>query len=75
MTQSDNATNMLLREFATALRRAREEETEHLREHMRNTLYGYQLLRDGLAELNAELREMRRADAAAAAHYPAAPNK
>jgi hypothetical protein len=68
MTQSDNAENMLVREFATALRRAREEETEHLR----NTLYGYQLLRDGLADLIAE---MRRENAAASAHYPAAPNK
>jgi hypothetical protein len=68
MTQSDNARNMLVREFATALRRARGEETERLH----NSLYSLELLRDGLADLIAE---MRRENAAASAHYPAAPNK
>jgi hypothetical protein len=58
MAPPDDAMNMLVREFATALRRAREEETEH----MRNTLYGLELLRDGLADLIAE---MRRENAAA----------
>jgi hypothetical protein len=52
MTQSDNARNMLIREFETALRRAWEEEAGR----MRNVLYGYELLRDGMAELLAELR-------------------
>jgi hypothetical protein len=37
------------------LRRARKEETGR----MRNTLYGLELLRDGLADLVAEVREMR----------------
>jgi hypothetical protein len=63
MTQSDNAMNMLVREFATALRRAREEETSRLY----NTLYGLELLRDGLADLIAE---MRRENAAAVAQKP-----
>jgi hypothetical protein len=38
MAPPDDAMNMLVREFATALRRAREEETER----MRNPLYGYE---------------------------------
>jgi hypothetical protein len=59
MAPPDDARNMLLREFETALRRAQEEELGH----MRNQLYFYKLLRDGMAELNAELREMRRAEA------------
>jgi hypothetical protein len=50
---TDDAETMLIREFATALRRAREEETER----MRNVLYGLKLLRDGLADLIAEMRE------------------
>jgi hypothetical protein len=48
----------VVREFAAALRQAREEETER----MRNVLYGLELLRDGLADLIAE---MRRENAAA----------
>jgi hypothetical protein len=52
MTQSDNKMNMLLREFATTLRRAREEETAK----MWLTVYELKLLRDGMADLNAELR-------------------
>jgi hypothetical protein len=50
---TDDAETMLIREFATALRRAQEEELGH----MRNTLYGYKLLRDGMADLLVELRE------------------
>jgi hypothetical protein len=61
---TDDAKTMLIREFAVALRRARLDETER----MRIALYGLELLRDGLADLNAELRR----DAVAAAHYPAA---
>jgi hypothetical protein len=68
---TDDAKTMLIREFEFALRLAWLEETER----MRNVIYGYQLLRDGMAELLAEMREMRREDAAASAHYPAAPNK
>jgi hypothetical protein len=71
MKSSDNATTMLVREFERALRMAQEEELGR----MRNTLYGLELLRDGMRALNAELRELRRQDAAAAAHYPAAPNR
>jgi hypothetical protein len=63
MGPPDDAMNMLVREFATALRRAREEETEHLR----NTLYGLELLRDGMADL---LAEMRRENAAASDTIP-----
>jgi hypothetical protein len=48
MAPPDDAINMLVREFATALRRAREEETER----MRNTLYSLELLRDGMADLS-----------------------
>jgi hypothetical protein len=48
----------VVREFAAALRQAREEETER----MRNVLYGLELLGDGLADLIAE---MRRENAAA----------
>jgi hypothetical protein len=62
MAPPDDPMNMLVREFATALRRAREEETER----MRNTLYFLKLLRAGLADLVAELR----ANAAAAAQKP-----
>jgi hypothetical protein len=53
MAPSDDAANMLAREFATALRRAREEETER----MRNSLYSLELLRDGMADLVTEVRE------------------
>jgi hypothetical protein len=55
MKSSDTAANMLVREFERALRLAQEEELGR----MRNTLFGLELLRDGMRELNAELREMR----------------
>jgi hypothetical protein len=55
MTQSDDAMTMLVREFATTLRQVREEETARLR----LTLYELELLRDGLAALNADMRAGR----------------
>jgi hypothetical protein len=54
---------MVVRKFAAALRQAREEEFEKLR----NTLYFLELFRTGLADLVAE---MRRKNAAAAAQKP-----
>jgi hypothetical protein len=58
----------VVRVFGAALRQAREEETELL--WLR--VYELELLCDEMATLNAELR---RENAAASAHYPAAPNK
>jgi hypothetical protein len=48
--------DMVVREFATALRRAREEETERLCDVVRVL----ERFRDGLVELNAEIRGLVR---------------
>jgi hypothetical protein len=55
--------DMVVREFAIALATVRRVETER----MRNTLYFLELLRDGVADLLAELREK---NAAAVAQKP-----
>jgi hypothetical protein len=63
MTQSDNATTMLVREFERALRLAQEEEIAR----MRNVIRGLesdarefaQILRDEVAALRAEVQTWR----------------